>query len=315
MHDPQHAPPTKLVIGPDHRGDRLDRVVSQWRGLSRAAVLRLLDGSAVRHNGRPVVRRDKGMLLHDGDVLEIDPAFAQGESPLADASVPLVVLAQGAGWLVVDKPAGVAVRPHAISERGTVLSAVVAHYPQIIGVGEGGLRCGVVHRLDNETSGTLLIATTQEHWLRFRLAFAEHRVRKRYLALVHGRPDDEGQAVMHLRVARHAPAHVEVCDADEADQDARACSLAWHVIDRLGLAGSLIEVDLHTGFLHQVRVMMSELGHPVVGDDQYGPGRPHYGATRQMLHAATLDIDEVSVRSPLPVDMQQTSEHMRAIRS
>lgn len=307
---PRKHPP-EWVIGPDQAGDRLDRAVAAWRGLSRAAVLRLIDVGGLYLNGRAVGRRDKGRLLHAGDALTVDPQLDKPEVPLADEQLPLEVLAEGKGWVAVNKPAGVPVRPHALNETGTVLNAVAARHPGVVGVGEGGLRSGVVHRLDNETSGVLIVAFEQDAWETLRDAFAEHRVAKRYLALVHGRPNETGQAVRHLRVARHAPAHVEVLDQPDPDRGTRRCSLAWRVLEQLGPAGCLVEVDLHTGFLHQVRAMMSALGHPVVGDEQYGPGLPVYGAPRQVLHAASITIEQTRIEAPLPGDFERVIEKMR----
>jgi 23S rRNA pseudouridine1911/1915/1917 synthase len=303
----------RLAVETRHAGARLDRVVADWRGVSRAAVLRLLDAGALRVNGRAVTRKHKGEELNVGDTLELAAAYAGDEAPRPepDDGLRLDVLAAGAGWAAVNKPAGVAVRPHALGEVGTVLNAVVARWPQVVGVGEGGLRSGVVHRLDNDTSGALVVATEPAQWARLRRAFAEHRVAKRYAALLHADPPDAGESVRHLRVARHKPAHVQAVDNPADHNDARRCSLAWRVVERLGQGVCLVEVDLHTGFLHQVRAMMSGLGHPVLGDGQYGGGRPHHGAPRQMLHARSVSFEEVHARAPLPADFQAVLERLR----
>lgn len=295
----------RLGIGPDDAGGRLDRVVGGWRGLSRAAVLRLIEAGALGLNGRAVRNKDKGRVLGEGDVLELDPSYAGDEAPMADASLALDVLAQGEGWAAVNKPAGVAVRPHALGERGTLLNAVVARWPGVVGVGEGGLRSGVVHRLDVDTSGVIVFATTQACWLALRDAFAGHHTNKRYAALVHGTPPSQGEAVEHLRVAGHSPARVQVHGRDEPALQTRACSLAWRVTRVLTGGVSLVEVDLHTGFLHQIRVMFSHMGHPVLGDKVYGTDRPSMGVTRQMLHASRLAFDDTVIEAPLPDDFEQ----------
>jgi len=298
----QPAQPERLTITAAHAGQRLDRVLADWRGLSRSAVLRILDTGAVLLNNSMMSRKDKGRLMSVGDVVTIDGQYVGDERPMPDADMPLSVLAQGAGWLVVDKPAGVAVRPHALDETGTMINAVIARHPQLAGVGEGGLRSGVVHRLDNDTSGALLVALDQQAWLRLRQAFAQHNVIKHYEAIVHGHPPEAGSSELRLRVAQHAPARVEVCTQSLAHPDARDCSLSWRVRERLGKHASHIEVQLHTGFLHQVRVMMSYLGYPVVGDKLYGNTRQADHAPRQMLHAKSLAYEEVDAQSPLPAD-------------
>lgn len=300
----------RLVTGPNEAGRRLDRVVADWRGLSRMAVRRLLDAQGVRLNGRLVKPKDRGLLVQAGDTLLLEPGFASGEAPLADGSVSLDVLAQGEGWVAVNKPAGVAVRPHRLDELGTVLNAVVAGFPGVVGVGEGGLRSGVLHRLDHETSGALLVGLTDAGWSRLRDAFAEHRITKRYLALLHGRPPEEGASKLNLRVARHSPSFVEVVADDQNRNEARLCSLAWRVVERFA-DSALVEVDLHTGFLHQVRVMMSYQGWPVLGDRVYGLPTAASDAPRQMLHAASLTFEEVVVQAPVPDDFQQQIQRLR----
>lgn len=293
-------------------GARLDRALADWRGLSRAAVLRLLDQGAVTRNGSAVGPGNKGDLLRAGDTLGLDAAYAQGETPLADPGIALDVLDERAGWLIINKPAGMPVRPHALGETGTVINAVVARCPQAVGVGEGGLRSGVVHRLDTDTSGVLLVATRQDAWERFRGAFAEHRIRKQYLALVHGVPDTRGVFRRDLRVATHRPARVVVEPEGRGGSGSRTCSLGWRVLERFDERASLIEVDLHTGFLHQVRAMMSHLGHPVVGDDVYGDQANALSATRQMLHARSLTYEEIGVQAPIPADMGEQIEALQA---
>jgi 23S rRNA pseudouridine1911/1915/1917 synthase len=171
-------------------------------------------------------------------------------------------------------------------------------------VGEGGLRGGVVHRLDVETSGVLLVATEDAAWGRLRRAFAAHRVGKTYHAVVCGRPPEEGAVALDLKVARHRPARVAAWAAGEGPPSARRCATAWTVLEA-GKEAALLEVRPVSGFLHQIRVTLGHLGHPVVGDALYGePGRaPAVAAAageRLLLHAAALTFAEISVHSPWP---------------
>lgn len=311
MQPAQPAQPDPLRTTIEPGGARLDRAVADWRGLSRAAVLRLLEQGSLTKNGRVMSRGNKGDLLRLGDQLALSAEYAQGERPLLNDTIELDVLAQDKGWLVVNKPAGMPVRPHALDEKGTILNAVVARHPEVVGIGEGGLRSGVVHRLDNDTSGALLIATSQVAWVRFRAAFAEHRIQKRYVALVHGVPDDAGTSQRDLRVASHRPARVAVEDDGQGGPDARTCSLGWRVLERFDDHASLVEVDLHTGFLHQVRVMMNDLGHPVIGDRVYGEDEDASIAPRQMLHAKSLVFEELAAEAPLPADIQALIQTLR----
>ena len=229
------------------------------------------------------------------------------QHPQPDETLVLEELAAGDGWVVVNKPAGVPVRPHRGDETGTVINALAAKYPQIVGVGEGGLRSGVVHRLDTETSGVLVVATGQQAWGKLRAAFAEHRAVKRYTALVHGKLEGAERLALWLSVARHKDAWVRV--ADEPFDDARECSLTWRAVRGNNLA-TLIEVDLETGFLHQIRAMMAYIHHPVLADDRYAHEMQTHGAARQMLHASSLVIEELglAVEAALPAEMRDVVE-------
>src|SRR5262249_48742973 len=199
----------------------------------------------------------------------------------------LVVLARGRGWLAVDKPPGQPVHPLLREEGGTLLNALVARHPELHGVGEGGLRSGVVHRLDVDTSGVVLFATEEEAWQRLRGAFRAHRVDKLYRALVAGRLAGEGAIEPALSVVRHRPARVAVVGGARtgAVGAPRLAGLRWRSLAH-GRAATLLEVRPRTGFLHQIRATLAHLGHPVCGDPIYGTPGDASGVPRQMLHAA-----------------------------
>jgi 23S rRNA pseudouridine1911/1915/1917 synthase len=176
--------PESLEVRPAEVGRRLDVFLAERLSLSRSRARRLLASGAVRIGARTLGPGDKGVALRAGERVEV-LAFARADAeriPI-ESEAPLRVITYGKGWLVADKPAGVPVHPLAAGERGTLLGAVVARHPEIQGVGEGGLRSGVVHRLDVDTSGALLLATHAEQWQRLRTAFSEHRVDKRYRAI------------------------------------------------------------------------------------------------------------------------------------
>jgi len=292
---------------PDAPSPRLDVFLGRSLALSRQRARDLIEGGHVRINGQTAVRKDKGRLVGHGDRIAVERLTEDGQQPpRPDDTLALQEIANGPGWVVIDKPAGVPVRPHRGDEAGTVINALTARYPQVVGVGEGGLRSGVVHRLDTDTSGTLIVATEQQAWGKLRACFAEHRTTKTYHAIVHGRldPDLEQTLTLYLSVARRKDAWVRV--ADEPFDDARACSLSWRVL-RGNNTATLIEVDLGTGFLHQIRAMMAHIHHPVLADDRYAHGMQTYGAPRQMLHAASLSIPDLGVDAEceMPEDMQR----------
>ncbi len=299
-------PRQSLPIREENRGQRLDRFLAEHLRLSRSQVRRLLARGAVSIGGRSVNEDAKGLNLQPGPVVEVTPfARPEDERALPAPDQPLRVLARASGWLAVDKPAGTPVHPLREDETDTVLNAVVARFPEIRGVGEGGLRSGVVHRLDVDTSGVLLFATEEDAWQRLRGAFREHLVEKSYRALVIGALEGRGSLEVGLVTARHRPARVRVVAGAELER-ARGVHigvLRWRSLEVFGGA-TLVEVRPKTGFLHQIRVSLAQLGFPVLGDRIYGPVSDPFLVPRQMLHAARVSWGDVEASSPDPDDFR-----------
>jgi 23S rRNA pseudouridine1911/1915/1917 synthase len=257
-------------------------------------------------DGSPVGRSVKGLAVEAGSRISV----AGFVHPRERAAVPepearLVVLAEGAGWVAVDKPAGTPVHPLEPDETGTLLNALVARWPGMQGAGEGGLRSGVLHRLDLDTSGAMLFATEAGAWDRLRGAFARHEIAKTYRVLVAGAPPDEGRIDRRLIVAQHKPAFVKVAGG----RGGKATRMSFRTVERFAHA-ALVEVALETGFLHQVRVGFADAGHPVLGDAVYG-GEVAGAAARQMLHCARLAFEEIDVASPDPPDFVEAVDRER----
>ncbi len=303
--------PTVVRVEAEHAGERLDRFLAERLAVSRARVRHLLEVGRVVLAGRPLSLSDKSRLTSASDEFRILGMLrADEERPEPRPDLALTVACEGAGWLVVDKPAGRGVHPLRPDQQDTVLNAVAARHPEIVGVGEGGLRSGVVHRLDVDTTGALLFAYDEDVWRRLRGAFSEHRVEKRYLALVAGRFERSRPVELTLAVTRHHPARVEVVSSG------RRCRM--HVTPvRVFANATLVEVKLETGFLHQIRASMAHLGFPVVGDREYGGAAPTdaaradatgdvpaVSAPRPMLHAKRLVVDEVAADVSPPADFE-----------
>jgi 23S rRNA pseudouridine1911/1915/1917 synthase len=287
-----------FVVTASEAGVRIDVLLAARLGVGRAAARALLESGAVRIDERRLGPRHKGVCVTGGSRVEVigfAPPRAQRARPQQE--LPLVVLTRGRGWLAVDKPPGQPVHPLRPEEGGTLLNALVARHPELHGVGEGGLRSGVVHRLDVDTSGVLLFATEAAAWERLRGAFRAHRVDKLYRAIVVGHMEGEGAADVELAVVRHRPARVAVVDRARKGRS-RLAGLRWRAIAH-GPSATLLEVRPRTGFLHQIRATLAHLGHPVCGDPIYGEAS---GVPRQMLHAARLAVDEVLAESPDPPD-------------
>jgi 23S rRNA pseudouridine1911/1915/1917 synthase len=306
------SPARSLVVASRDTGRRLDLFLAEKLELSRAQVRRLLASGAVSMGGRRLGEAEKGERLAVGGELTVAPFARRDEQrALAEPALALVVRAQGPGWLALDKPAGMPVHPLREDETGTLLNAVIARHPELHGVGEGGLRSGVVHRLDVDTSGVMLVATQQASWERLRAAFAEHRVEKVYRALVLGHVDHAGNVELPLVTARHRPARVRVAAEGELARGARLGRLSYRPLERFA-ATTLLEVRPRTGFLHQIRVTLAHLGFPVVGDRSYGKPDDGTGAARHMLHAARVAFEEIAAESPDADDFAALCARLRA---
>jgi 23S rRNA pseudouridine1911/1915/1917 synthase len=309
----------RFTVEPADVGVRLQQFLAKRLDLSLSQTNRLLDRGLVVVEHWTAKRKHKGYKLMVRQVIVVrDFDRPEAMRASADESLAIEIVAENAerGWVVVNKPAGVAVHPLEPGESGTVLNALIAKYPGMHGVGEGGLRSGVVHRLDMETSGTLLFATKQGAWQRLRAAFAEHRTTKIYRAIVLGRLEGGGEEKMLLHIAQHKPAKVRVVDAALPEEDrprgTRLCDLSWSAVETFGDA-TLVEVNLGTGFLHQIRAMFAAMGHPVAGDGHYRPegAEERTGAGRPMLHAGLLRVEEVDARCEEPVDFRECLTRLR----
>ena len=291
-------PDLSLTVGDDDAGARLDRFLAQPLG-SRSRAVALIDAGRVTVDGAV---RQKRHALEAGSVIVVtsaDGAVAPGEVEVADASVPFAIAYQDEYLLVVDKPAGVVVHPAAGHRTGTLAQALSG----VAAGGPDGSRAGIVHRLDRDTSGLLVVARSDEvHRALTRLLVAR-KLRREYLALVDGRPEARTGTI-------DAPIGRDRRDRmlHSIDTDAPREARTHFEIERMLPGSTLLRVVLETGRTHQIRVHLAAIGHPVCGDPQYGvAGR--YGLRRQFLHAARLTFPhpvtgaELDLCSELPDDL------------
>ncbi len=270
-------------------GRRLDRYLADALELSRGYVRRLLARGRVQLEGRPAL---KGTELREGDRIELLPFRHPREGPEEATHIRLELLARGGGLIAIDKPAGLPTHPLDYEETDTVLNALLARFPELRGVGEGGLRSGVVHRLDTQTSGVLAFALGQPAWERARDAFHARRVEKRYVAVVHGR--FERAVELDLRLAPRGN-HMARVPRGGVQALTRFAPLAS------GANTSLLEARPETGVMHQIRASLAALGHPVVGDAVYGSKAR---LPRHLLHATELRLLELHAQSTPPPDFR-----------
>jgi 23S rRNA pseudouridine1911/1915/1917 synthase len=306
----------ELVLPPG-AGGRLDRALADALGVGRAAVKEAFRQGAVKVRGR---RARPGDPAEPGAQVAVELEGPAGP-PAPEPGLPLAILAEAGGWLVADKPAGLATHPLLAGEGGTLANAVVARRPSCANAGGEPREGGAVHRLDVETSGCVLFAKDRESWGALRALFAARAVEKVYLAVVRGRLASGG--VCSVPLASRGGRVVPVPDALAAERQAgkgarppRPAETHYEPLRALG-GHTLVEVRIVTGVLHQIRAHLAFLGHPVAGDAAYGGEAAHLpGLARHALHAWRLGFDppeggdRVRVESPLPADLAALVERL-----
>jgi 23S rRNA pseudouridine1911/1915/1917 synthase len=271
-------------VAQEAAGERIDRFLGKViAGLSVAAAKRMIAAGSVRLDGRPV---RKGQKIVAGQVVSVDgeAAIATPELPvLPDPGLPLVVLHADDLMVAVAKPAGIPSHPLAPGERGTAANAICARFPECATASPDRREGGLVHRLDNATSGVLLAARSPEGWSRLRAALSEPASEKTYLAEVVGRPPLAGVETAPIGRTGRRGDRVRV-GGGRRPQEART---AWELVEARE-ATALLRVRLGSGRAHQVRAHLAAAGFPIVGDDKYGVSSPGAGGLR--LHAASVRL-------------------------
>ena len=293
--------------------ERLDIFLSQkQRVLSRSQVKRLIEEGNVQVGGR---KAKAGMRLKEDEIVTL--TLPDLKQPVAQAEpIPLTILYEDPHLLVVDKPAGMVVHPAAGNFSGTLVNALLHHCPDLAGIG-GVLRPGIVHRLDKDTSGVLVVAKDDRTHRDLSEQFKRHTPTRKYLGIVFGQIENESQIDAHI--GRHPTHRKKMSARPRIGREART---HWKVLRRF-IHFSLAEFRLETGRTHQIRVHLSSIGHPILGDPLYGGRRKLTSIEplllrqslqklrRQALHAASLGFvhpttgENLVFTSPLPPDMEE----------
>ncbi|MFH1086073.1 MAG: RluA family pseudouridine synthase [Chloroflexota bacterium] len=301
-----------LVLTAQAAGDRLDRYLAdQLPTLSRSQVQRLIAAGRVQVSGQPA-RASYRVLLGEAISVDIPESEPEASAPAAER-LALNVLYEDEHLLVINKPAGLVVHPAPGHAAGTLVNALLAHRPALRAADLDPARPGIVHRLDRDTSGLLVVAATREAQAALQAAFKGRRVYKLYLALVLGALTHD-EAVIEAPIGRDPRQRQRMAVLAEGGRPART---AYRVRERLPDC-TLVEAQLITGRTHQIRVHLASVGHPVVGDRVYGPRRARITAPRQMLHAWRLELAHpvtgapLAFEAPLPPDMAAVLERLRA---
>jgi 23S rRNA pseudouridine1911/1915/1917 synthase len=326
--------PRRAVVGAEQAGWRLDRFLTTALGdISRSRLQQLIESGAVSHSRKTI--RDGNFRVKPGEAYTVDvpppaPAVPQGQD------IPLHVVYEDKDLIVIEKPAGLVVHPAAGNPDGTLVNALIAHCgASLSGVG-GVARPGIVHRLDKDTSGLLVAAKTQRAMGSLAKQFANHTIERAYHAVVWGAPR-AGEGVVEGQIGRNPFDRKRMAVLRGGGKEART---RYRLIEKFGDPdkpfASLIECRLETGRTHQIRVHLTHLGHPLIGDPSYGKSRqaPRPKTTaqevafaaatnfpRQALHAFILGFQHPTLHktmrfeSPWPPDFAELISALRSLKN
>ena len=304
----------EAVAQSEDKGIRLDQFVAANTELTRSAAARLIEDGAVAVNGKAA---SKNYKLGVGDTVVIilpepEPAEALPEN------IPLDIVYEDNDMIVVNKPVGMVVHPAAGNPTGTLVNALLYHCgASLSGVG-GVIRPGIVHRIDKDTSGLLVVAKNDEAHLALSAQLKEHHISRIYTAIAVGNFREE-QGTVDAPIGRHPVDRKKMAVIHNSDLRSREAVTHWSVLARGEADGNsftLLRCQLETGRTHQIRVHMASVGHPLLGDAVYGGANTRFEAkhrasvTGQCLHAGELRLthprtgEEMHFTAPMPTDMQ-----------
>jgi 23S rRNA pseudouridine1911/1915/1917 synthase len=302
------------AVPPALAGQRLDRIVALLLDVSRSVATAVIDAGGATVDGE--IATSGKIRLDERQVVTVDPdTVPVDRPPEADDSVEFDVIYEDDTIIVVDKPAGLVVHPGAGNETGTLANGLLAKYPELVDVGER-IRPGIVHRLDGGSSGLLVVARTQAAVEALIEQFADHSATRVYLALVWGHPDaPHGVIDAPIGRSRRDPLRMAVV------ADGRWARTEYRVLERYDSPAdlALLECRLETGRTHQIRVHLSSINHPLVGDPVYGQRRPKLQVERPFLHAAELSFvhpatgERVTFVSELAADLAERLGTLRRV--
>ncbi len=300
----------RVVAGPEDAGGRLDKVLAgALDGLSRSRIQALIEAGRVGSGGRTI--DDPSLRVKPGQIFDVEVPAAVPDEP-APQSIALPIVHEDDALLVIDKPAGMVVHPAAGNRDGTLVNALLAYCgDRLSGIG-GVIRPGIVHRLDKDTSGLMVVAKTDAAHAALSAQFADRSLSRTYLAVVRGVPRP-AQGTIAAPIGRSSHDRKKMAVTGRG----RPAVTRYRLLEPLGAMAALLDCRLGTGRTHQIRVHLASIGHPVIGDPVYGGPVRGTGAgaaaarafPRQALHAAGLRFihpvrgEAVSFESALPADI------------
>lgn len=300
----------ELTVAEEMSGKRLDSVLAgMMPEYSRSFIQKLFENGSITVGGNPC--SEKKRKAATGDIVEI--TIPQPERLEVEAEdIPLDIVYEDDELLVVDKPAGMVVHPAPGNHSGTLVNALMYHCGDALSSINGVIRPGIVHRIDKDTSGLLMVAKTDRAHNALSAQLAEHSITRRYKAIVYSNiKEDEG--TVDKPIGRDPGNRLRNAVVYTNSKNAVT---HYRVLERFG-GFTLVEAVLETGRTHQIRVHMAYIRHPLLGDTLYGPAKNRYGAKRQMLHAGVLGFvhpvtgEYMEFNSPLPQDFEDVLAKLR----
>lgn len=293
----------------ENSGERLDKFIADNSDISRSYAAKLCEDGLVMLGGKPLAKKYK---ITGGEEIEIDVPKPE-ELSIEPEDIPLDIVYEDSDVIVVNKPQGLCVHPAPGNESGTLVNGLVYHCGGELSAINGVIRPGIVHRIDKDTSGLLIVAKNNEAHLKLSEQLKERKAMRKYVALVNGNIKEEGGTI-NKPIARNPVDRKKMAVV----QGGREAITHFNVLERFG-QHTLVECILETGRTHQIRVHMTSIGHSIVGDPLYGIKKEKFNLQGQLLHAKTIGFvhpttgEMMEFSSEIPEYFQKVLEKLRKI--
>lgn len=293
----------------ENSGERLDKFIADNSDISRSYAAKLCEDGLVMLGGKPLAKKYK---ITGGEEIEIDVPKPE-ELSIEPEDIPLDIVYEDSDVIVVNKPQGLCVHPAPGNESGTLVNGLVYHCGGELSAINGVIRPGIVHRIDKDTSGLLIVAKNNEAHLKLSEQLKERKAMRKYVALVNGNIKEEGGTI-NKPIARNPVDRKKMAVV----QGGREAITHFNVLERFGQY-TLVECILETGRTHQIRVHMASIGHSIVGDPLYGIKKEKFNLQGQLLHAKTIGFvhpttgEMMEFSSEIPEYFQNVLEKLRKI--
>ncbi|WP_312521128.1 RluA family pseudouridine synthase [Anaerospora sp.] len=296
-----------LQVAEAEENQRVDIYLAQHMGISRSHAQKIIAAGQVLVN-KKIIKANYKVACNDN----VEALLAEAQpAEIRPESIPLDVVYEDDHMIIINKPRGMVVHPAAGNYSGTLVNALLEHCQDLSGI-NGVIRPGIVHRLDKDTSGVMVVAKNDQSHLNLALQIKERHASRKYIAIVHGNIKEE-QGVINAPIGRHP---VDRKKMAVVFSNSKTAITHFRTIERFGNY-TVVECKLQTGRTHQIRVHMAHIGHPVVGDPKYGPEKQHFTIAGQALHSAQLSLahpvtgETMCFSAPLPADMEMILANLR----